>query len=238
MVLNEVLEFHKPFLNTKYTKWYLNIVSTDSDEKYTEKHHILPKSIFPQYKDCKWNLVRLSARQHFIAHILLVKMFDNLEFQRKMSWSVQKIKGNNKYFNSKLYSIVKKKLSGIGQSEENKKKVSVTKLSQKLKYSDEHKTKISLSLKGIVRGPMSEEQKKKMIASKKANYIAKIWMNKDGIQTKVICDDVNNYLQNGWQKGIIGKHITKEYKKKLSDKSKEQWKKIKEFGHQDQLTGV
>ena len=152
-----------------------DIVSSESDEVYTETHHILPKSIFPEYKTCKWNLVKLSARQHFIAHILLVKIFVDANAQRKMSWAVQKIKGNNKYFNSKLYEIVRKKLAELGQSEENKKKVSLTKLSQKLKHTEESKEKISQALKGIVRGPMSDDAKKKMVATKQAKYIRKVW---------------------------------------------------------------
>jgi hypothetical protein len=39
---------------------------------YTEKHHITPKSLGG--KDRKANLVSLTAREHFICHLLLVKM--------------------------------------------------------------------------------------------------------------------------------------------------------------------
>jgi hypothetical protein len=47
---------------------------------YTEAHHILPKSMFPKFKDGrkhKWNIIKLSARQHFIAHWMLWKAFRN-----------------------------------------------------------------------------------------------------------------------------------------------------------------
>jgi hypothetical protein len=40
---------------------------------YTESHHIIPKSLGGS--DSKDNLVRLSAREHFICHWLLVKMY-------------------------------------------------------------------------------------------------------------------------------------------------------------------
>lgn len=43
---------------------------------YTEKHHILPKSLYPEFKCFKqnpWNMSVLTAREHFIAHRLLTK---------------------------------------------------------------------------------------------------------------------------------------------------------------------
>lgn len=43
-----------------------------------EDHHILPKSLFPQFKDFKlspWNRIRLTPRQHFIAHRILCEVF-------------------------------------------------------------------------------------------------------------------------------------------------------------------
>jgi hypothetical protein len=42
---------------------------------YTEKHHIIPVSLGGS--DSKDNLVRLTAREHFICHWLLVKMYKN-----------------------------------------------------------------------------------------------------------------------------------------------------------------
>jgi hypothetical protein len=238
MTLVEALEIHRPFLDNKYTNWYLKIVSKESNDTYTETHHIFPKSLFPKYEKCKWNLVKLSARQHFIVHVLLVKMLDSKDEQRKMSWAVQRLKGNKKYFNSRLYEIIRKKLAEVGQSEEQKKKVLMTKLSQNLKLTEETKRKIANSIKGIVRGPMSEEHKQKMIESKKKNWVPKTWMNKDGIQTKVKNEEVNSFLSNGWQKGTNKKHVTEEYKKMLSEKTKEQWQKVKLTGHIGNLIGV
>ena len=59
-------------------KKYLTLVMNyKTDEIYTELHHILPKSLFPQYKNDKWNLVRLSAKDHFYAHYYLHKALPN-----------------------------------------------------------------------------------------------------------------------------------------------------------------
>lgn len=47
----------------------------DSSYTYTEEHHIIPKSIGGS--DEKMNLVLLTAKEHFIAHLLLVKIYEN-----------------------------------------------------------------------------------------------------------------------------------------------------------------
>lgn len=46
-----------------------------SSEEYFEEHHIFPRSLFPEYKKNKHNLVLLTAREHYIAHKLLCKIW-------------------------------------------------------------------------------------------------------------------------------------------------------------------
>lgn len=63
------------FLQNKYTKWYFNIISNAQNRdisSYTEKHHVIPKSLGGSNKQT--NLVKLTAREHFICHWLLTKM--------------------------------------------------------------------------------------------------------------------------------------------------------------------
>lgn len=42
---------------------------------YYERHHILPKSLFPLWTKRKSNLVLLTAREHFFCHQLLTKIY-------------------------------------------------------------------------------------------------------------------------------------------------------------------
>ena len=42
---------------------------------YTEKHHILPEALYPEYADDKNNLVTLRAREHYLAHWMLAKIY-------------------------------------------------------------------------------------------------------------------------------------------------------------------
>ncbi|MCK5375395.1 MAG: hypothetical protein KAJ40_08920, partial [Alphaproteobacteria bacterium] len=68
------------FEHNKYLKIYTNIcqnaVLRTRPTGYCESHHILPKSIYPEFEDVKlhpWNSVYLTAREHFIVHRLLTK---------------------------------------------------------------------------------------------------------------------------------------------------------------------
>ena len=42
---------------------------------YTESHHILPKSLFPEYEYDTNNLINLSPKNHYTAHLLLAKAY-------------------------------------------------------------------------------------------------------------------------------------------------------------------
>lgn len=64
-------------LENKYTIWYYSIIEAAKLSKfecYTEYHHIVPRSLGGTDKDS--NLVKLTAKQHFICHLLLTKMFE------------------------------------------------------------------------------------------------------------------------------------------------------------------
>ena len=75
------------FLQNKYTDWYFKIINqATSEHEYCEKHHILPKSIFPEFKDDPNNIIKLSAREHYICHLLLTKMTTSNN-KRSMSYA-------------------------------------------------------------------------------------------------------------------------------------------------------
>ena len=79
-------------------------------EGYTEKHHIYPKAddMFPEYKDFRlhpWNCAVLTARQHFIAHLLLWKTFPNTVSCVDAIWSMS-CRGDI-FVNSRLYESMR-----------------------------------------------------------------------------------------------------------------------------------
>ena len=62
------------FINNKYKSWYNSIIQKANNRTistYKEKHHILPRCLGG--KDNQENLVELTAREHFIVHMLLCK---------------------------------------------------------------------------------------------------------------------------------------------------------------------
>jgi hypothetical protein len=59
---------------------------------YTEFHHIIPQSVGPQFKDHLENVVALSAKEHFVVHLLLTKMFDNPAFSNKMKFAFKRMR--------------------------------------------------------------------------------------------------------------------------------------------------
>lgn len=82
-------------------------------DQYFEFHHILPKSLFPNWKNRKSNYVALTAREHFFCHQLLTKIWSS----RAMYASFLFLCGfhkNLKIRNSRVYEENLKKLKRTG----------------------------------------------------------------------------------------------------------------------------
>lgn len=62
--------------------------------QYFEFHHILPKSIFPNWAKRKSNIVTLTAREHFFCHQLLTKIYPNSD---KLKVALFFMSGKSKY---------------------------------------------------------------------------------------------------------------------------------------------
>lgn len=79
------------FIDNKYTRWYYQIITNAQarvlpKDTYTEKHHIVPECFFinrsrkgpagwlPGNPDDLLNRVRLTAHEHWVCHLLLVRM--------------------------------------------------------------------------------------------------------------------------------------------------------------------
>jgi len=103
------------FIQNKYTTWYNNIIHNAQNrciDVYTENHHIIPRSL--DGSDDESNLIRLTAKEHFICHLLLTKMTKG-NARRKMlhaAWCMAnlRIPGQERYkVSSGLYEIIKTK---------------------------------------------------------------------------------------------------------------------------------
>lgn len=102
----------------KYTRWYDGIITqarVRQPQGYTERHHIVPKCMGGS--DQVDNIVRLTPREHFIAHCLLVRMTTGTD-RMKMLQAVTKMKSISqdhvtRYVNARLYASARDELAAI-----------------------------------------------------------------------------------------------------------------------------
>ena len=68
---------------------YINfLINYDSDifEEYSEKHHILPRSTFPEFENDDWNVVNLKYEDHRLVHLWLFKSINERVYQRPLNF--------------------------------------------------------------------------------------------------------------------------------------------------------
>ena len=104
----------------KYQKWYNSIVENaklNKKKKGYERHHIIPKSLGGS--NSVSNLVYITAREHFVCHWLLTKIY-NGEAKSKMIYALNGMKRNGKCteryetpITSRVYEKLKKQFSEV-----------------------------------------------------------------------------------------------------------------------------
>lgn len=114
------------YLLNKYTKCYNSIICRATtrmldNATYFEKHHIIPRCLGGT--NDKSNIVRLTAKEHFICHLLLIRMVENRVAKSKLSYAVWQF--TKRYATSAAkYENLRIQLSnntkGIPKSEEHK----------------------------------------------------------------------------------------------------------------------
>ena len=169
------------FIDNKYTRWYYQIVSNaqvrEHVDGYKERHHIIPKSL--NGGNLSQNIVKLTAREHFICHWLLTKMISDKMLLRKMQFALNSFRrsSSNQFrhiLSARQYEMVRKQVS-IARSESqlgNKfalgfkhssdtiaRRVAKTIGKKKRPRTEEEKNHLSLTLTGQKR---SEETRQKM----------------------------------------------------------------------------
>lgn len=103
------LDLNTEYLGKNYREEYNKLISkarNSPTDGYFEVHHILPKSMFPKWKKRKSNLIKLSLDDHYRAHYLLYKIYDNTEMA-KAFFLMLKITGYK--YNPELYEEVRLK---------------------------------------------------------------------------------------------------------------------------------
>jgi len=140
------------FINNKYTTWYNSLISKAKDRTitgYTEKHHIVPSSLGGTNDND--NIVKLTAKEHFVCHLLLTKMTTG-NARYKMNFALHMLSnanniGDGRYIpSSRMYDLArrlyKEALDNYWTDEKRKEhadKIRPTVIGRKLKESSKEK---------------------------------------------------------------------------------------------------
>jgi hypothetical protein len=110
------------YLQNKYTRIYFSIINKAKNrilDGYQEKHHIIPQSLGGS--NDKDNIISLTAREHFICHLLLTKIVEGKDKSKmyQASWMMASTvgKGQDRYkVNNRTYEFLRLKMSEVKKS--------------------------------------------------------------------------------------------------------------------------
>lgn len=198
--------------NTHYLHRYYNFIMGCKNNvdlltnKNSELHHICPKApdLFPEYTDgrvFKWNIIRLTYRQHFLAHYMLWKAFGGSQIyafvgmcnqnnkRDRVTCKSSKIYADAKLIANKMSSVLNAGLAVYNNIHGEKVRckttdprvltgelISTSKGRTYTKRSAESRLKTSMSAKGKVLGPRSIEDR---ISRRKNKNKLELFFNKN-----------------------------------------------------------
>ena len=249
--------------SNKYTKWYFELMDKAKDMpkikgEYYEKHHILPKSLGGS--NDKENLVFLSAREHFLSHLMLVRMahftYAKMKMQKAAHFFIANHRHNNLKINCNTYGLLKKqhseamrarkhtpeeiekrRLANTGKKRTEEQKRRMSEAQQKLKETDpEYFNKHSQRFKEW-HANMSNEKRNEL----KANQ-SKAALNRaphtDEAKKKISEAFKGKPLSEEHKKRISGAHQKRSGSKEVKYKEIIQWAIEKEDGSQIMVTNL
>jgi hypothetical protein len=208
------------FIENKYSRVYYNIINRAKTrnlgkEIYTEKHHIIPKSLGGA--NSKDNLVVLTAKEHFVCHMILPRITQG-KFKRKMIYAAWRLcqagrPDQERYVpSSRIYAILKEQrakllraVSGPAHHLYGKKTGRTS-----ADFTDEWRKNISEAAKGRVawnKGiPRSQEVKDAVSRANKGRVawnkgVSRRWVNNGSINKLVYPSNLAGYLADGWVQG-------------------------------------
>ena len=113
----------------KFEERGLTKSEAEKQNLYVEEHHIFPRSIYGEHKDGNRRTVFITAREHYILHVLLEKLCIHrygLKHQYTMKMNKAHISMSTKketneliYVNSKLYESAKIRQSELNRGRNN-----------------------------------------------------------------------------------------------------------------------
>jgi len=219
-------------INNKYKKWHDSIIDNAQSriiKGYSEKHHILPRSLGGLNN--KDNIVRLTAKEHFIVHMLLCKFTKGNAYYKMLYAfkSMCQLINNNHKRDYKITSRIAEKLRLEAEKNNpvyrNDVKAKISKANKGRIMSKETRLKMSkarIGNKNALGFKHSEEFKERIrkINTGKKNALGRKHVNKNGITKMIKKNELQKYLEQGFNLGMDKSYITPEYINKQSLASK------------------
>lgn len=212
---------------------YINFVAESNSQKfndYTERHHLLPRSKFPEFADDPENIFNLKYNDHVKAHVLLREAYILREFQQPLNFMLK-----DKEKNSQLISELNK---SEWRKFKNTEKYDVWRKNRSEQMSIKMKNGMAgeLSNRYWSRSDSKEKSSKKMkeIWKEKRDYIIKRMIEersteeyrmKMSIYTKKKWDNMSENDRLNFKQKMREINSSVEHRKKLSVKVKEAMKR-------------
>jgi len=204
------------FIKNKYYCWYYSIIEKTknrilNNDEYYEKHHVIPKSLNGSDEDD--NIVKLTAREHFICHLLLIK-FTEKPYHFKMVYAANLMASASRDYqdrytpSSRIYSLIRKEWANAH---------SLNLTGRKL--SEEHKIKIGLASKGRKNSEETIEKRRINCIGKKRTQEQKERMRQAQLNRKEKTEEEKRLYSENMSKAKKGKPkglMSEETKNKLS----------------------
>ena len=161
------------YLQNKYTVWYYKIITRAQQRinltGYFERHHIIPKCLGGD--NSEYNLVSLTAKEHFICHLLLVKMTTGKNKSKMANAARGLSRRKNPYqqerykVNSRIYEFLKKNVKQSEESNE-KRRLALTGIKRPLR-TPEHSAKLGKYIRNDAHRKAISEMRKQRIGKYK-----------------------------------------------------------------------
>jgi hypothetical protein len=218
-------------IQNKYHQWYQNLVAKAknrvlSDTIYQEKHHIIPKSLGGS--NLPNNLVSLTLREHYVAHLFLSKMYVG-EAKKKMLFALWRMLLQEKKRGSRVFEMYRKKyieeaLKHQTITDEFRKKVSEgkkgkspTKTKKVLEKNNRQKVTMLGSGNPMFNKKHSEETKRKISEKNKGKIQSKSSIEKR--MSKIRGKKMKEGCHLGEKNPMFGKKHSEETLEKIKKKS-------------------
>lgn len=206
---------------------------TDPNYVYYEYHHILPRCLFPDFGDVAENIVTLTAREHFMAHYYLTKIFDSRaldfaywrlctdgrgrmitaeEYELGKILAVQRSSELNsgRKLTTEQRQKISERLTGRVCQEETKQKISNSHLGYR--HTEEAKQKMSDSRKGKPGRKWTDEQRKSLSDKKKGKVVGK------NVKDYMTPEKYELYRQH-LSDSLKGHEVSEETRQKIKEKT-------------------